>query len=423
MSAKRIIRKLIDNDFDAFLEIWAGAYPGQVPGNFTEEVRTQKKDEWINTNNENPTVNFYGCFQNDKLVGGMILYDFEMNLYAKHIVMCGGIGEVCVDLLHKKEHIAKELMEYAHKHFYSRDYCITCLYPFQPDFYSKMGYGLGNKMNQYQFEPKSLPKAGKENISYLSLDDVKSLSECFNRYAKSTHGMILRLEDNSFFKQMLNSMKVVGYRKDKKLLGYLAFRMKRVEGGSWLQHNIHIMEFIYESHQVLLSLLTFLATQQDQVHRIFYNTHDHDFHHLLKEPRSHGNERIFHIFQESNTQGVGIMYRVINVDRFFALLSSHSFGDQSIKLKITIHDTFLAENSGGYIVHFQGGKPQIISTTDKYEVEITLNIANFSSLVMGAINLKKLYQYGLIEISEKSFLRSLDRLFKTDEPPFTIEPF
>jgi len=423
MSGKRIIRKLKDDDFDTFLGIWSRAYPGQVPGNFTKEMQWQKIDQWICANNENPTVNFYGCFQDENLVGGMILYDFKINLYSKYIVGCGGIGEVCVDLLHKKEHIAKDLMEFAHKHFYDRGYCMTCLYPFRPDFYVQMGYGVGNKMNQYQFEPNALPKGRKENISYLKLDDVKSLSECFNRYVKSTHGMILRSENNTFFKNMLNSMKVVGYWKDEKILGYLAFRMKRVEGGSWLQHNIHIMEFIYESHEVLLSLLTFLANQQDQVHRILYNTHDHDFHHLLKEPRSHGNERIFHIFQESNTQGVGIMYRLINVDRFFGLLSSHTFGDQNIKLKITIHDTFLAENSGSYIVHFQEGNPQMISAKDDYDVEMTLDIARFSSLVMGAINLKKLYQYGLIEISEKSLLRSLDRLFKTDDPPFTIEPF
>ncbi|MFX0206887.1 MAG: enhanced intracellular survival protein Eis, partial [Candidatus Hodarchaeota archaeon] len=416
-------RKLIDSDFDAFLEIWAGAYPGQVPGNFTKEMRRQKKDEWINTNNENTNVNFYGCFQDDKLLGGLILYDFEICLFSGHIVQCGGIGEVCVDLLYKKEHVSKELMQFAHTHFYERDYSLICLYPFRPDFYAKMGYGLGNKMNQYQFEPKALPKGQKSNISFLTLKDMKSLSECFNRYAKATHGMILRSEENDFFRQMLSGMRVLGYWENEKILGYLAFRMKPVDGGSWLQHNIHIVEFVYESPEVLLSLLTFLTTQQDQVHRIVYNTHDHDFHHILKEPRSRGNESIFHIFQESNIQGVGIMYRVINVAKFFTLLSNHSFGDQSIKLKITILDTFLPENDGNYIVHFQKGKPKVISTKDDYDAEVTLDIARFSSLVMGAVHLSKLYGYGLIELTDEKILQLVDKLFRTDEPPFTIEPF
>jgi predicted acetyltransferase len=286
-----------------------------------------------------------------------------------------------------------------------------------------MGYGLGNKMNQYQFEPNAVPIQQKSNITFLSLKDIKSLSDCFNRYAKTTHGMILRSEENHFFKQLLSGMKVVGYWEDEKLAGYLAFRMKPVEGGSWLQHNIHIVEFIYDSPEILLSFLTFLATQQDQVHRIMYNTHDHDFHHLLKEPRSHGNESIFHIFQESNIQGVGIMYRVINVSKFFTLLSNHSFGDQSIKLKIAIQDTFLPVNDGDYIIHFQKGKPMVISSKDAYDAEVKLDIARFSSLVMGAVSLSKLYGYGLIQLTDRNLLHVLDKLFRTDEPPFTIEPF
>ncbi|MHA2247665.1 MAG: GNAT family N-acetyltransferase, partial [Candidatus Hodarchaeales archaeon] len=106
MKENRIIRKLVNDDFDVFLEIWARAYPGAVPANFSEEVKKRKKEEWIKTNNENSAVNFYGCFQEDKLVGGLILYDFEMNLYSKNIVQCGGIGEVCVDLLQRKEHVS-----------------------------------------------------------------------------------------------------------------------------------------------------------------------------------------------------------------------------------------------------------------------------------------------------------------------------
>ncbi|MFX1283877.1 MAG: enhanced intracellular survival protein Eis [Promethearchaeota archaeon] len=422
MKEKRTIRKLVDNDFNFFLDIWAGAYPGQVPDNFTEDMKREKKAEWIKTNDENTKVNFYGCFQDSKLLGGMILYDFEMNLYSKNIVKCGGIGEVCVDLLHKKEHVAKDLMIFAHKHYYDRGYCLTCLYPFAPDFYARMGYGLGNKMNQYSFEPKALRLTTKGNISYLSIKDIKAISECFNRYATTTHGMILREEESDAFKQLLR-MKIIGYWENNILVGYLAFRLKRVEGGSWLQHDLHIMEFIYESPQAFLGLLSFLATQQDQVHRIRYNTHDHYFHHFLMEPRSRGNENIFHIFQESNIQGVGIMYRVINSSKFFNLLSDHNFGNQSIKLKLTIIDSFIPENDSQLIIHFQKGRPKVIPVGEDYNVELSIDIARFSSLVMGTIDLKKLYEYGLVQITNKTYLNSLNELFKTKESPFTFEPF
>lgn len=423
MKEKRIIKKMENDDFNTFLDIWARAYPGQVPDNFSEERKRQKIEKWIKTNNKNDAVNFFGCFQKEKLVGGMILYDFEMNLYSNSIVSCGGIGEVCVDLLHKKEHVAKDLMIYAHNHFYNRGFCLTCLYPFAPDFYAKMGYGLGNKMNQYSFEPKSLEQRMRKNISSLSLDDIKSLSACFNNYATSTHGMILRTVDNNFFKQMLGGMQVTGYWENGKLLGYLAFRMKKVEGGSWLQHNIHIIEFIYKSPKVFLSLLSLLATQQDQVHRIIYNTHDHHFHHFLKEPRSRGNENIFHIFQESNIQGVGIMYRLINTTKFFTLLSDHNFRDQTVKLKINIIDTFLSENDGSLVIQFQKGNPTVTSAGEEYDVEISITNDYLTSLIMGAVSFKKLYEYGLVLLSDKGYIGSLNNLFMTDEPPNTFEPF
>lgn len=426
MKGNRTIRKLVDDDFDNFIEIWAHAYPGAVPDNFTKEIRRQKKDEWIKTNNENNAINYYGCFQKETLVGGMILYDFQMNymnLFSSNIIDCGGVGEVCVDLLYKKEHIAKDLMIFAHNHYYNRGYCLICLYPFAPDFYAKMGYGIGNKMNQYRFEPKSLERTSKGNISYLSESDIKSLSECFNRYAASTHGMILRSENSDAFKHMLGNMKVIGYWDNGNLMGYLAFRMKNVDGGSWLQYDIHIMEFVYETPKALHGLLTFLATQQDQIHRILYNTHDHHFHHLLQEPRSRGNENIFHIFQESNIQGVGIMYRVINVPKFFQVLNDHNFGDQTVKLKMTIIDNFLPNNEGNFTVHFHNGTPNVVFSEENYDVEITLDIARFSSLIIGAITFKRLYEYGLVQITDKSYVNLLTKLFLTNEAPFTFEPF
>jgi predicted acetyltransferase len=346
-----------------------------------------------------------------------------MNLYSNTIINCGGIGEVCVDLLHKKEHVAKDLMIFAHNHFYERDFCLLCLYPFAPDFYAKMGYGLGNKMNQYSFEPKALKQSKRERISYLTLADRESVSKCFNSYATSTHGMILRTANNDFFKHMLGGMQVIGYWKNGKLLGYLAFRTKQVEGGSWLQHNIHIIEFIYSNPEVFQSLLSFLAIQQDQVHRIIYNTHDHHFQHFLKEPRSRGNENIFHSFQESNIQEVGIMYRLINTSKFFSLLSAHNFGGQNLKLKINVVDTFLSENNGTVMIEFQKGIPLMISDGDEHDVEISINNKYLSSLIMGVVSFKKLYEYGLVEVSDKEYIDSLNILFMTDEPPTTFEPF
>ena len=76
----------------------------------------------------------------------MTLFDQQVDI--------GGVGLISVDLLHKKEHVAKNIMKAFHNHYRSQGVTLTALYPFRPDFYVKMGYGLGKKMNQYKFKPE-----------------------------------------------------------------------------------------------------------------------------------------------------------------------------------------------------------------------------------------------------------------------------
>ncbi|MFX0053082.1 MAG: enhanced intracellular survival protein Eis [Candidatus Hodarchaeota archaeon] len=410
----RLIKKLSNDDIGSYVDIYINAYPGAITPTFSKE---RKIEEWVKANDK-PEINFYGCFQDEILVGGVILLDFQMNLFSDTIINVGGVSEVCVDLLRKKEHIAKDLMLFSHQYFYKKGFCLNCLYPFSPAFYRKMGYGIGQKMSQYRFEPKALPKTSKHNVSCLSLSDSTAVLELFNRYASITHGVILRSKD--IFEPMLKSGKMLGYWKNKSLHGYLYFRFKEVKGGTWLQHDIEILELIYETPEALRGLLTFLATQQDQVEKIIYNTYDDSLQHLLLEPRSSRN--IFHIFQESNIQGVGMMYRIINTSLFFRLLKDHNFGYQTVRLKITINDSFLPENNGSIVVQFTEGKPIVLKEGEP-EAEIVINIDHFSSLVMGAISFKKLYEYELVEISNPDYLETVNALFLTESPPITFENF
>ncbi|MFX1514593.1 MAG: GNAT family N-acetyltransferase, partial [Promethearchaeota archaeon] len=146
------IRKLDDSDFDDFVEIWCRAYPGTYD-TATEEMKHRIKERWVKSNKESQVENFYGAFRNNKLLGGMILFNHRMNIHSI-ITPIGGVGQVCVDSLHKKEQVGKDLMSFSLQHFYERGICLTTLYPFSSEFYAKMGYGLGSKVHQYRFEPK-----------------------------------------------------------------------------------------------------------------------------------------------------------------------------------------------------------------------------------------------------------------------------
>src|SRR4051812_31830877 len=95
-------------DFANYAMIGSRAYPGSKV--ITEEDRQKLKRHLI-TQSEDPTAEFYGLFDDQHMLGAMRLHDFMLNMFANEI-KAGGVGFVGVDLLHKKEAVAKELITF-----------------------------------------------------------------------------------------------------------------------------------------------------------------------------------------------------------------------------------------------------------------------------------------------------------------------
>jgi hypothetical protein len=104
------------------------------------------------------------------------------------------------------------------------------------------------------------------------------------------------------------------------------------------------------------------------------------------------------------------------------MFQSHSFGNQTCKLKVTLRDSFLKEKKGSIIVHFIQGKPAVRPRGD-HEVEIRMDVAEFSSLLMGVVPFKALLAYGLAEISKERYAETLNRLFLTEVKPICLTDF
>lgn len=407
------IRKLTKKDFNYFTTIVVNAYPGFKIN--TEEQFDKCRQRFIKLQKYDPIVNFYGLFKKKKLLGGMRLHDFTMNFSSRKLKV-GGVGLIAVDLAHKKEKVCKEMMIYFLEHFKKKGACMTALYPFHPDFYRKMGFGYGTKMNRYRVKPALLPRGRyKEHITSLGKKDMQLVISCYNRFFKKNHGMMekTKFELGWFINP---NMKIIGYKSKNKILGYIAFSFKPDKEDNFISNNIHIREFICENRNVLAELLTFLHTQADQINYIVFNTQDEFFHHLLSDPRDPSHNLFEPVAHETNTQGIGIMYRVIDTDGIFRILKNHNFGNQNCLLKISLRDSFLKENEGSTNIHFVAGKPHL-PNRGKHEAEIYLDISDFSSLIMGVVTFKTLHEYGLAEISHTKYLNTVNRIFKTEEKP------
>ncbi len=352
----------------------------------------------------------------------MKLYDFKMNVFG-HFFPLGGLGSVAVDLLHKKEKVAKDIVTYFLNHYDEQDYSLTALYPFRPDFYYKMGFGYGTKKDQYKVVPDAFPDFGnKQDLTYLTEEDSQAVVNCYNEYASKHHGFFYA--DDPHFDAYLKSFKtkVIGVKKNGKITGFSVFTFNRESENNVLSNNIHIHQLIYNEPNALQQISTFFHSQKDQVNRIMISTQDLDFHYLLDDARNDSNNLIPPVFHETNKSGIGIMYRIINVKRFFQQLGKHHFNRVSTTVTFNVRDSFYKKNEGPVTVSFNNGKP-FVTQGAKAQITIDIDISDLSSLVLGIVDFKKLYMYGRAKVSDEQYVDDVNLLFHTTESPICTTGF
>ncbi|MFZ5915691.1 MAG: GNAT family N-acetyltransferase [Chloroflexota bacterium] len=415
----REVKELTGTDFDAFVAITALAYPGMRL--FSAQDRERYKGILLEME-QDPEITFWGLFQADRLLGGMAIHDFSLRLHSAR-VGAGGLDMMAVDFLHKRQKVARDLTAFFLDDCRRKGYPLAMLYPFRPDFYKQMGFGYGPKLNQYRVKPASLPCGPSQaHVRLLDEADEAALLACYNRHADRTHGMIRR---SSFeLKRLMGraDFRYAGYVEGDQVLGYLQFGFQRGKDDNWLINDLIVRECVYESRQVLAELLTFLHSQLDQIHQVVFHLHDDGFHHLFFDPRNGSDNIMWPVYQECNVQGIGLMYRLVDVPGVFRALQGHNFGGQSCRLEIVLRDSFLPHNDGRTVVHFEDGRPHL-KEGGAFDVSITLDVAEFSSLLLGVINFERLYRYGLAEISDVQRLGVVDALFRVWEKPVCTTVF
>jgi predicted acetyltransferase len=219
--------------------------------------------------------------------------------------------------------------------------------------------------------------------------------------------------------------RVFGYEQGGKIQGYLVFAWEH--GESFITNDIQINELIYEDREALLALMAFLHRQADQVRSVIVNTQDPYFHHLLGDPRN-GTERLIpDVYHETNVQGVGLMVRVVDVAGMFDWLADSEFaslssGTRACTLQLIVSDNFLPENAGSLLLRSESGCVRVLDKGTA-DVQVSLSIEDFSSLLVGTVDFQSLYHYGLADISDDSYVPVITRIFAVQQQPMCTTSF
>lgn len=408
------IRILRDDELPRMAQIARDAYPG-VPTPPDELVERLRRT----SGGQDPAISNYGAFRDGTMVGVMRTFDFRMSFHGT-LLPVGGVGFVAVDLLHKKRHVARDLIGAFLRLYRERGAPLAALYPFRPDFYRQMGFGFGARLTGYRLRPASFPPGPRDHLRPLTRADAPAILACHNRIVARTHGLFLRGE--ALMGRLLDApdRRGVVYVEGEVVRGYMLFQFQR--GATFIDNSLEIVELLAEHPTALRELCAFIHTQADQLRSVVWHTHDDQFHHLVHDPRDGSEALLSPVSHQVGTQGLGIMYRLLDTAGLFRALAGHCFGPESLTLAIVVRDSFLPEHAGEVVVRFEAGLPALAPGA-RPDARISLAVAELSSLLMGAADFRALAAYGLAEIDDPGYSGRVHRLFLSEARPMCLTAF
>jgi hypothetical protein len=250
---------------------------------------------------------------------------------------------------------------------------------------------------------------------------MPAMLACSHRSAHQTHGLFLReLSDPWMRRRVEGGRQVLAYVEGDEVQGYMAYAF--CSGANFLTNDIEVSELVYEHPAALAEIMAFLHTQADQIANVVLNIQDDQLHQVLIDPRNGSGNLFPSVYHETNAQGLGIMYRVIDTPGLFTALAGHDFGGQSMTLALELRDSFLPENNGETLLRFRDGRAELATGT-RPDLRLRLSVEHFSSLIMGATSFDKLWRYGLAEIDDPNYSDRVSRLFDSPAQPICLTAF
>lgn len=364
-----------------------------------------------------------GLFEGSELIAGMRLIDFSVNYFGQFIP-AGGVGAVAVDMLKKKQGAARDLITFFLDYYEQKGSVLAMLYPFRPDFYYRMGFGYGPTIDQYSFEPSALPSGPlPEGVKYLTAEDAGLLEAFCSERAAVQHGYCRRSrwEIEGLLRGHGSNRTLVGIVQEGRLRGYLAYTFKRAHENNFVKNDLMIREWQWDSPATLAGFCAFLNRQADQFSRVIFATQEPGFHFLLSDVRHSSENMIPSVYHECLTSGVGLMYRIISVRKFFETTRFRDFNGQTLNLVLEVADTFRPQNAGAYNIRFENGRAAVSGTLPD-GIRVGIDIADLSALLMGSVEFTALYRLGRARV-DVGDVSALSRLFHVADKPQCISAF
>lgn len=422
----REIKKIGPEIMDEYMYIYLNAYPAFK--DLDEDCYKKYEAKNIRDMELDNDVDFYGCFEDGKLVATMKLVSFSMNIYGE-MKKAVGLMALGVHPLHKKQGIALEMVRFYEKYAVEHGALVCPLLPFRMDFYRAMGYGLGSRMDEYHLPTVNLPKwKDLSGLRPLSLDEIGEVFAVNDRFCEMNHGMLKKFSEEKRLMEADTATQRMGCFKDGELTGYAAYRFENASDTNYTLNRIVIDELVYFDGETLRKLLGFFRNQADLAQTIVIRSGEEDFYHLFTDPAHISGYYIPNGYLQTNVSAICNMYKVMDPEAFVSETSYRRLPPLELTAAFEYHDE-MSDEIGSLAIRFAKNSDGISSSwavaqkDERPDVTLRCMKGDLSSVLMGSAHIGALIRLGVMETDAPEYTDTLDMLLYHRQRPFSNNDF
>jgi predicted acetyltransferase len=339
-----------------------------------------------------------------------------------HDVAAVGMGSLAVGLAFKRRGIGRALVQRYLEGARASGATFALLHPFRLDYYRALGFGYGTPVQRYRFAPAALRAHGaRGTVRLLGEHDLDVLLACSERLRAATDGLLARHRDATARLLADPQLHYVAVEDDGVLRGFMQTSVLLGPDDTWNRNELLVRDLLAESPAHLAALLGYLRAQRDQFARIVVETQDESFALVAEDPRDGSDLRIANpVTHRVAETGFGIMYRLLDLERAFALLGPV---DAPFVLRVEVQDAFFAATSGTWTFRFGTQGPPRRDEGARPDATLALGLHDCSSLIAGSLDLRALIRHRLATLEPEAALDQVARAFQVDQRPLCTTRF
>lgn len=388
------------------------------------------------------------------LAGASKIYRMESHIAGAPLPMMG-LAAVAVAPAHRRRELGARLCTASTEVARRRGDVLSVLYPFRPEYYERLGWGLVGELHEYRFETAALPHY--EEVRHVrpatGATDQDAIAACYARVAGRSNGPITRdrrvwayrfaaeelgvrplpTDAASEASRSDSRLRVIVFD-ESEVTGYALLRSASRRGRG--ERTLEIREMVAESERAYRGLLGHVAASSDRWLRARHFARPEErFGDRLSEPRPPGRPTVRSLYFPTARIVRGPMLRVLDVAG--ALRARPWFeagGARAGCLRIRVNDAQHPENEGPWLVRLDGAGGRVVESgtgaavdgradavADEPDAELSTDASTFARIFAGDISASDAARIGRATVRGEASL--VDRAFATSEGFWLLDEF